>query len=275
MGHNNKGLKSRAELLREPTEMIGRLHSDIFHQEKYLLNRVDINIRLIRAAPNFYLMSDSENTYKIKIMSACFVARKAKISPSLRLAHEKALSRAPALYPISRVLTNVFSIPSGAMSFTRDNLFSGSFPSKVIVCMVPTLNFNGAVSRNPFNFAHNNLTNCTLYQNDEPVLGLSTDFSNNEHMASFIHLFQSTHTFALNGGPAISRREYKNGTTLFAIDNTPDLSDSTTFAKKGVMRLELKFKSALAETTALIIYAEFANTISCSKSRTILLNYSV
>ena len=272
---HNLGLKARADLLRKPTEMIGRLHSDIFHQEKYLLNRVDINIRLIRASPAFYLMSDTADAYKIKIMSACFVARKAKISPSLRLAHEKALSRGPAQYPISRVLTNVFSIPAGAMSFTRDNLFSGVFPSKVIICMVPTVNFNGSVSKNPFNFAHNNVTNITLYQNDEPVLGLNTDFSNNEHMSSYIHLFQTTHTFGVNGGPGISRDEYKNGSTLFAIDNTPDLCDSTSFSKKGVLRLEIKFKQALAETTALIIYAEFANTISCSKNRTILLNYSV
>jgi len=37
--------------------MMGRIHSDIFFQEKYLLNQVDIKIKLIRYNDNFCLIS--------------------------------------------------------------------------------------------------------------------------------------------------------------------------------------------------------------------------
>jgi len=43
--------------------MMGRIHSDIFFQEKYLLNQVDMKIKLIRSNNNFCLMgaADAKN----------------------------------------------------------------------------------------------------------------------------------------------------------------------------------------------------------------------
>jgi hypothetical protein len=46
--------------------MMGKLHLDLFCQDKYLLNHVDLKIKLRRSRNAFALVADAAN-YKIKI----------------------------------------------------------------------------------------------------------------------------------------------------------------------------------------------------------------
>jgi hypothetical protein len=46
--------------------MMGKLHLDLFCQDKYLLNHVDLKIKLRRSRDAFALVADAAN-YKIKI----------------------------------------------------------------------------------------------------------------------------------------------------------------------------------------------------------------
>lgn len=91
-GESNVGFKKRKSLTSnsKEVELITRLHSDIFLQEKLMLNGINIKIRLVRSKDNFVLMSD-KNGYSIKITHASLFARRCKINPAIVLAHEKAL----------------------------------------------------------------------------------------------------------------------------------------------------------------------------------------
>jgi len=65
--------------------MIARIHADIFFQNRYLLNQVNIKIKLVRSRNSFCLMS--ANAFQDKIGSAIMFLRKVKLSPSVFLAH--------------------------------------------------------------------------------------------------------------------------------------------------------------------------------------------
>ena len=72
--------------------MIGRIHSDIFFQDRYMLNEVNVKVRLVRNQDSFCLMSGEANpSYKVKLISAVLLVRKMQLSPSVFLAHAKAL----------------------------------------------------------------------------------------------------------------------------------------------------------------------------------------
>ena len=93
---------------------MGRIHSDIFFQEKLLMNGIGVRIRLVRCKDSFSLVStEAAPTYKIKIVRAVLRARKVRISDSVNLAHAKALELANSTYPIRRVDCKTFSIPTG------------------------------------------------------------------------------------------------------------------------------------------------------------------
>ncbi|GFU64588.1 uncharacterized protein F54H12.2 [Trichonephila clavipes] len=103
-------------------DMIGRLHVDLFNQDRLLLNLVDLKIKLIRSKPDFCLMGNEG--YKIVFDHVSIFVRKVHINPGVLIAHAKALEKATAKYPIDRVNCKVFSIPQSSYSFIQDNVFS-------------------------------------------------------------------------------------------------------------------------------------------------------
>jgi hypothetical protein len=64
----SKGFTLRKELtvLSKSVQMMGKLHLDLFCEDKYLLNHVDLKIKLRRNRDAFALVADAAN-YKIKI----------------------------------------------------------------------------------------------------------------------------------------------------------------------------------------------------------------
>jgi hypothetical protein len=60
---------------------MGKLHLGLFCQDKYLLNHVDLKIKLRRSRDAFVLVADAAN-YKIKIKEMALYVRKVQLSPS-------------------------------------------------------------------------------------------------------------------------------------------------------------------------------------------------
>ena len=109
--------------------MMGRLHVDLFFQDRYLLNSVDVKIRLVQSKNTFALMADLHNPdYKISIDKAVLFGRKAKLNPAVQMGHVKTLEKGTAKYPLRRVHCKVFSIPRGAMSHTHENFICAFYP---------------------------------------------------------------------------------------------------------------------------------------------------
>ena len=132
--------------------MNGRLHVDLFLQDKFLLNGVSVNIRLVRSKDAFSLIAGGQiPDYKVQIVDAVQFARKAVLSPTVQMAHIKALEKGTAKYPIRPVDYKVYSIPQGAMSHTHENLFLGTLPKLLILWCIDNDACNGEYSKNPFN----------------------------------------------------------------------------------------------------------------------------
>ena len=89
----NTGLIERQRHIAESriVEMMGRLHVDLFLQDRFLLNSVSVKIRLVRSKDAFSLMAGGQNPdYKVQIVDAVLFARKAVLSPTVQMAHIKA-----------------------------------------------------------------------------------------------------------------------------------------------------------------------------------------
>jgi len=78
--------------------MIGRIHADKFFQSRYLLNEVNVKIKLVRSRSTFCLIGANE--FRVKIESAIMFVTKVKLAPSVFLAHAKALDNSTAKYAI-------------------------------------------------------------------------------------------------------------------------------------------------------------------------------
>jgi hypothetical protein len=281
IGDDNRGLARRkAYTVRSnEVEMMGKLHADIFFQDKYLLNKVTMKVRCVRSKDSFALMATGINpTYKIKIQEAILFVRKVKINSTIQVAHMKALEKGSAKYPIRRIETKLFSISQGSMTANHENLFLGQLPTRIVIGMVDNNAMTGDYTKNPYNFKHHNLNFLALYLDGQqiPSKPLTPNFARNCYTRSYMSLFTSTGKGFQDEGNHITRSDYAEGYTLFAFDLTPDLSDNAHFnlIKQGSLRVEMHFAEALQRTINVVVYAEFESVIQIDRNRNVMFDYS-
>jgi hypothetical protein len=275
----NDGLTKRAAFLMDGKEvdLVGRLHSDIFFQSRYMLNEVNARIKLSRSKDSFCLMSGEAEQYRVKIVSAVMRIRKVKISPSIYLAHAKTLENGTAKYPIKRVICKTFTVPAGYLDFVQEKLFSGQLPTRLIIACVDNKAFNGDFKLNPFNFQHYNASELSIYLDGQQhaIKPLVMDFEKQLYVNAYMSTFSGCRKENQDEGNWIERSEYAGGYTLYVFDLTPDLSEGDTFnlTRTGGVRIGMKFSKALEKTITVIAFAEFENIIEIDRNRSVVFDY--
>ena len=225
----NTGLKERHAHTRQSRSvaMEGRIHSDLFAQDRYILGAGPIKLKLVRTRDPFCLVSSAENpNFKVVIEECVFRARRVTVAPSVMMSHNQALQQTTAKYPINRIDCKVVSVPHGNMSGNQPNIIQGILPNRIVIGMVDADAFNGTYAKNPFNFKNYDTTTMGLTVNGENLPGkpLQLRFGQeNNYISAFKTLFSSTNKMFDNQGNGITREQYGNGYTLFVFDLTPDL----------------------------------------------------
>lgn len=275
----NKGYIKRKSITANESEveLFSNLHCDIFNINKFMVNGVDLGLKLIRNKNEFHLIGTTPG--KVEIIEANLFVRKVKINPSILLAHARALNVTSAKYPINRVEIKTLTIGTGIQSKSIDNIFLGQIPKRCIIGMVDSQGFNGSQNLNPFNFEHFNYNYLALYIDSTqiPAKPLTPDFRKKQYIRSFHTLFEGTGIHFTDTGNGISYEDYPEGYCLAVFDLTSDLSANDShwnIIKSGTLRAEIRFADALTKSVTFIIFAEFDNIIEVDKNRNINIDYS-
>src|SRR5437868_10593246 len=206
-------------------DLIGNLHSDVFHQNRYMLSNVDMKIRLMRSRTEFCLFTKTPEDagYKVTVHEATLYVHKVKIAPSLILAHAQLLGKQAARYPFHRVEMKSFTIPSGSSMMNRDNLVLGQLPSQIIVGLVDSEAENGDYKRNPFNFKHFSVNYLSLQVGSEqfPSIALTPNFKSGQYIREYQSLLDAVGYWHIDKGIQITRQSFLEGYTLYGFNLTP------------------------------------------------------
>ena len=275
----NDGFIARGKMTSKSksVEMMGRLHCDFFQQDRYLINGVEMKLKLIRSPEAFHLMADDDK-YLTIIEDVSLFVRKVKLNPAIPVAHNKALSQGKtAKYPIRRGIVSTFTIPTGNKSINKDNVVMGQLPRRMIVGLVTNTSVNGDVKSNPYDFKNFDLNYFALYVDGElyPNKPLDPDFEDDQFLRAYMTLFEGTGMLNDNKGHGIKRTNYKNGFALYAFDLTPDMTEGSHIdpIKHGSIKMEIHFKKALAQTVNVIIYSEYDNLIQIDRARNVITDF--
>lgn len=223
----NAGFVNRYEYTKESRtfELESNLMEDTLLLDKYLINGVDIYIKLYRSNAPFLLMSAEKTPkYKVKILDVFFRTARVKVDPGVILNHRRQIKESPAKYLMNRshVIQNV--IPQGSTEFFWDSLFPKALPSKVVFGLVSQKAANGHYTANPFNFQHYDMSNITLKVNGVEVYGspLNLDFSNNRnYTAAYVRLFEICDKWQKDTGLNITLNDFGNGYTFIVFNMDP------------------------------------------------------
>lgn len=282
LGNDNTGFAKRRDFARESRQidMMGRLHTDLMTQTRYMLNGVQVKIRLIPSKPTFHLMFNAANVgVKTTFTHASLFVRKVKVNPGILMAHAKALSGSSAKYPLNRVVMKSFSIPAGNHSAVQDNLFLNQIPNRLTIGLVSSVGFNGTGTSNPFNFETKHLNYLALHLDGRqiPAKPLTPDYTTHQSIRAFHNSLLSLGHVNKNSACGIDREDFEGGYALYTFDLTPSLLDGQVFelVKTGSLRLEVKMNQPLDAPVMVIVHAENDSVIEITASRQVLTDFSV
>ena len=256
---SNKGLFERSIWLKssKTLDLQGPIFHDLFSIDRYLLNQVDVKLKVYRNPVTFALLAkDVSNNFKINIEDIYVLARKIRVNPAVLYGYSKILEKKNALYPYTKVECRSQSVATGSASFQWDNLFQGQKPEKVIIAFVKSKALNGDYTTNPFNFENCGINHIALYADGLPVGGnpLKMDFTQADGtsiMRAYSNLLLSSGKWRQDEGIALDKNNFISGSTLFAFQLEPDFShhgEFLTLVKNGNVRLEVQFSSGLSGT---------------------------
>lgn len=257
-------------------ELIAPIHSDLFFQEKLLLNGVDISLKFIRSKDAFALMTAADTLYRVKIVSASIFVKKVTVAPPVRLAHSRALQHTNAKYALDRVALKTFSIPAGTRVCNQENLYMGQLPKFMVLCFVDNEGYTGSYARNPFNFEHYDLEYLSISADGQshPSRPFQPSFQYGLYTREYYHMIQTTGRHLKDRPLAVTRRDFGNGYSMFCINLEPDegCSGNVSLIRTGNVRLEARFRVPLPRTVTLICYSVFDSVLEISNQRQVLMD---
>ena len=168
----NTGLQKRIAVISQSknAELFGRLHLDLFQQEKYLPNGIEIRLRFNRSSPNFCLTGgNNAPNAKIVLETVGLHIRNVELLPVVANDLNQVIAQQNMKIPIRRVEVKTFTIGNGIQSKVEDHLFQGQLPKRVFIAMVTNAAFNGGYATNPFRFQHFNLSKLDVSCNGHSI----------------------------------------------------------------------------------------------------------
>ena len=278
----NSGFLARRDLFINDdgvAEFIGNLNLDIFKTNRYLLNNVEMRVKLTRSSNDFALLHAKTEKYVINIDHIEMRVRKCRIDNEIINAHNLVLEGANAKYPIRRTVVKPFTIAPGLPSIVIDNINQGVLPIRVVLGFVESESYNGLAEKNPFDFQHFNIKKLVLKISGQEVVyynSLHLDFAKGQYLNAYNTLFQNIDGPTASLGNQISRKDYPKGNALFAFDLTADLDSSDTFhmLKSGNLQIQIEWAKTTEKAITLLVFMEYDNLVEITKNRSVHLDYS-
>ena len=213
-------------------------------------------------------MAAGVNEYAITIVNASLFVKKAAIAPAVQKAHILALERTTVKYPLRPVECKVYSIPTGALSHTHENLFLGALPKRLVLCCIDNKPVSRQEQRHQLRLRVRRRSSDTRQTLPAQLRRRPLRQELREH----VHLDRQD---MAGRGNCLTREEYRDGYTYFCFDLTPDQCDGPCFnlVQKGNLRLKFHFRAALQTTVNVVAYAEFESVLEIDKNRNVIYDY--
>ena len=177
---------------------------------------------------------------------------------------EKRLSAGTkAIYLLNRGTIRSKQVPANEHNALWQNMYVGTLPEMVTICMMKTTAFNGSISENFQNLQHFNIESIVLRVNSNSMPGqpLRVKIKENLAIRAYANLMENTGIKKSNNPIGITYEQFIDGSSLFAFDLTPDKCASWHSHKKenGNIEVDIRFSQALAEGITILALCHYSD----------------
>jgi len=164
---------------RDVLHCMGPLNFDMSGCDSYLLDNVNVRIRLELANASVVLLSPDDAIYKYRIDLCKLWCKKVEPNPSAMIALNKTLSMGNSIeYMFDRPLVKTVVFPNNHNSMAIDSPFNGIVPHRVMVFIIDQESANGRYNRNPNYLQNAAITNIKLELNGNTISNMKCEFPN-------------------------------------------------------------------------------------------------
>ena len=247
-------------------------HIEVFHLSKLLIPQVQIGIQMyfnpvelwsLRYAGAVAFRLDPADV-KVKLY-LCQV----RLNPSVYRELMSDMTKQIVSYPTVRSEIRTYNIARNTLHYEINNPFQNRLPNMVIVGLVASTAFNGAVGENPFSFRQFQLVSVKQVVRGEtypyePLVMMRNNGS--KDMRGYRQFLQATGSLCKSRGNMVQADDWGNGKncTLFVFENAANgcLNSPVLNPKlSGELRLVLAFGGDQGANVTAIVYGEFENLL--------------
>ena len=258
-------------------ELIGRIHSGLFSQERLIMSLVNLRLVFSLNKHQFIVMGAAGSTQRLEIVDAELMVRRSSPSSATAAGIISSHQKNDIHYFVPRVDVKTFTFTNGLNNIgIRHSIAGKTLPTRVMIGLVSNTSFNGSYAENPLLFHHYNISSVDITVDSKSLYGktlMLTPVEGQCARAQWLHL--STLGFTgRNDGNGISRSDYLGGFFTLSADLQPSLpnGDYDDPAQSGNMEISMNFSVPLPHTITVILYMEFNGVITLNSARRAVAN---
>ena len=147
----------RMKLLKRPFMLYGKMRIDFFSTCELLYPNMKIRLRLIRARPNVYMISDNSNV-SFGIVDCSLHTRRIALIDDYHKTRMEMLAYAPVEYNYLKTLAKTFILHARQNQFIQENSFNNGPLRRVAIAINTNSAFSGSFTENLFWYEQFDLT---------------------------------------------------------------------------------------------------------------------
>ena len=149
--------------------LYGKLGIDFLTTSELLYPNMKVRIRLIRARPNFYMISENPNV-SLGIVDCSLYTRLVMLKEDYHKKKRSQLAYAPVEYNYLETLAKTFIIPARQNQFIQENRFNNAPIRRIAIAMNSNSAFTGSLAENPFWYQQFNLRDIRILRGGQPIV---------------------------------------------------------------------------------------------------------
>ena len=243
----------RLKLLSTPDGFMlyGKLGIVFFSTSELLYPNMKIRLRLTRARPNFYMISDNPNV-SLGIVDCSLCTRRIAFEDDYDKKMDM-LAYAPVEYNYLETLAKTFIIPARKNQFIQENIFNNALIRRVAIPMNTNSAFTGSFTENRFWYQQVDLRQFRLLRRGQPIVDFDTADNSRLYVTTMKALnFQDDF-------PSIPIDDFRDHYVLvFDLTSMQDATENCHYLELvgEPLRLELNFTHPLENVTELVLLGE-------------------
>ena len=153
--------------------MYGRLGIDFFSTSELLYPKMNNRLRLIRAKPNFYIISDNPNV-SLGIVDCSLYTRRIALKDDYHKKRMDVLAYVLVEYNYLETLAKTIIIPARQNQFIQENIFNNAPIRRVAIAMNTNSAFTGSFTKNPFWYQQCDVRQIRIFRGGQPIVDFDT-----------------------------------------------------------------------------------------------------